>query len=80
IEKQQIIQNLRNELEEIKEVTLELNNLPLSNLETSICSHKEYLQQCQMKRKKEVSNVQILDEVSNYLLLPLALETENPLK
>ncbi|CAG8533783.1 16005_t:CDS:2 [Cetraspora pellucida] len=80
IEKQQIIQNLHDELGKIKEITLESNNLPLFNLKTSICSHKEYLQQCQMKRKKEVPNVQILDKISNYLLLPLALETENPLK
>ncbi|CAG8771331.1 518_t:CDS:1, partial [Dentiscutata heterogama] len=40
----------------IEEVTLESNNLPLPNLETSIRLHKEYLQQCQIKRKKEVPN------------------------
>ncbi|GET63681.1 hypothetical protein RIR_jg29235.t1 [Rhizophagus irregularis DAOM 181602=DAOM 197198] len=45
-------------------------------------SHKEYHQQRQMKNKrgdKSYPNTPIIDEITNYLSLPLALETENPL-
>ena len=41
--------------------------------------HKEYRQRRQKKIKKAVMNVVISDEVTNYLSLPLALETEDPL-
>ena len=43
-----------------------------------ILSHKEYHQRRQKKIKKAVPVV-ILDEITNYLSLPSALETENPL-
>ncbi|CAG8842699.1 26701_t:CDS:1, partial [Racocetra persica] len=78
-EKQQVIQKLRDELGEIEEITSEPNNLPPSNIKTSTRSHKEYFQQRKMRRKKEPPNMQNFDEISNYLSLPSALETENPL-
>ncbi|GBC29140.2 zinc finger BED domain-containing protein 1-like [Rhizophagus irregularis DAOM 181602=DAOM 197198] len=48
-------------------------------IESSICSHKEYCQQRQSKTKKAILNMVICDEIMNYLSLPLALEIENTL-
>jgi hypothetical protein len=87
-EKQQIIQRLRDEFNEIEGSRMPIPELPLNNpvpsdAESSIRSHKEYHQRRKMKNKKEdkspVPNTTIIDEITNYLSLPLALETENPL-
>ncbi|CAI2175645.1 1062_t:CDS:2 [Funneliformis geosporum] len=80
-EKKQIIQKLHNKLSEVEVSGFEiLNNPALSqDIESSIRSHKEYRQQRQKKIKKAVTNVVISDEVTNYLSLLLALETEDPL-
>jgi len=78
-EKERIIQKLRDEFGEVEVPESEiLNNLaPSIDVESSIRSHKEYRQRRQKKIKK--APVVILDEITNYLSLPLALETENPL-
>ncbi|CAG8448749.1 8418_t:CDS:2 [Cetraspora pellucida] len=82
-EKQQIIQKLRNEFSEIGEPTSEIPINPTPPIPGSLtCSHKEYHQQRQMKRKKKSKLVlaeQVLNKASTYLSLPSALDTEDPL-
>ena len=80
-EKEQVIQKLRNEIGEVEVPESEIldNPAPSQDNESSIHSHKEYRQRRQKKIKKAVMNVVISDEVTNYLSLPLALETEDPL-
>ncbi|EXX53697.1 hypothetical protein RirG_241570 [Rhizophagus irregularis DAOM 197198w] len=80
-EKERIIQKLRDEIGEVVVPESEtLNNpAPSIDIESSIRSHKEYRQRRQSKTKKAIPNMVICDEVTNYLSLPLALETENPL-
>ena len=80
-EKERIIQKLRNEIGGIEVPRSETLNNPAPSIESesSIRSHKEYRQWRQKKVKKVIPNVVICDEVTNYLSLPLALETENPL-
>jgi len=83
-EKQQTIQKLRDEYNEIKELVFEseppTNSIP-STPGSSARSHKEYHQQRQMKRKKKdrlLPDQQPSDEILNYLSLPKALDTEDP--
>lgn len=82
-EKQLTIQRLHDEFSKLEEQTSELSIHPTpTNTESSMRSHKGYLQQRQLKRKKKdksVSDSQILDEISSYLLLPSAPSTEDPL-
>ena len=80
-EKEQIIQKLRNEIGEVEVPGPEIldNPAPSQDIDSSIRSQKEYRQRRQKKIKKAVTNVVISDEVTNYLSLPLALETEDPL-
>jgi hypothetical protein len=83
-EKQRIIQKLRSELGGVETSTSEPLNNPSAPLdaESSMRSHKVYRQRRQMKNKKgdkSYLNTPIIDEITNYLSLPLALETENPL-
>ena len=59
-----------------------LNNPAPFDAESSIRSHKEYRQRRQMKNKKGDKlnpNTLIIDEITNYFSLPLALEVEKPL-
>ncbi|GBC17784.2 hypothetical protein RIR_jg22299.t1 [Rhizophagus irregularis DAOM 181602=DAOM 197198] len=83
-EKQRIVQKLCSELGGVETSTSEPLNNPSTplNAESSMRLHKEYRQRRQMKNKrgdKSYSNTPIIDEITNYLSLPLALETENPL-
>ncbi|CAB4404646.1 unnamed protein product [Rhizophagus irregularis] len=80
-EKEQIIQKLRDKIGKVVVQESETLNNPASSIdiESSIHSHKEYCQRRQSKTKKAIPNMVICDEVMNYLSLPLALETENPL-
>ena len=86
-EKQQIIQRLRDEFNEIEGSRMPipeplLNNPVPFDAESSIRLHKEYHQRHKMKNKKGdrlILNTTITDEITNYLSLPIALETENPL-
>src|SRR4051794_36343887 len=79
-EKKRIIQRLYNEFGEVElpEFKTLDNSAPSIDIDASICSHKEYRQRRQKKIKKTIPVV-ILDEITNYLSLPLALKTENPL-
>src|SRR2546430_517508 len=80
-EKEQIIQKFRDEIGEVEVPESEIlnNSAPFSDVESSICSHKKYRQRRQKKIKKAVTNIVVCDKVTNYLSLPLALETEDPL-
>jgi len=80
-EKERIIEKLRDEIGEVEVPESEIldDPVPFIDGESSIRSHKEYRQRRQKKIKKAISNVVIYDEVTNYLSLPLALETEDPL-
>jgi len=85
-EKQQIIQKFCDEFNKTEglrtPISEPLNNPAPSDAESSICSHKEYHQRRKMKNQKRdklVSNTAIIDEITNYLSLPLVLEIETPL-
>ena len=88
-EKDKIIQKLRDEFNELKP-----NNSPLAaeqldptvplsdaDAESSMRSQKEYRQRRQSKTRKDKFNTHtvVIDEVSSYLAMPVALEAENPL-
>jgi len=88
-EKDKIIQKLHDEFNELKP-----NNSPLAaeqldptvplsdaDAESSMRSQKEYRQRRQSKTRKDKFNTHtvVIDEVSSYLAMPVALEAENPL-
>jgi hypothetical protein len=88
--KNEIIQKLRDEFNELNSdnsnnttpVTpvAEPSNpaVPFPDAESLLRSQKEYCKHRQNKNKKTYTPT-IIDEVSNYLSMPVALETENPL-
>ena len=87
-QRDKIIQKLRNEFNE-----LESNNsnkstpavepssptIPFPDAESSLRSQKKYRQHRQSKNHKKTCTPIIIDEVNNYLSMPTALETEDPL-
>ncbi|EXX52751.1 zinc finger BED domain-containing protein 1-like [Rhizophagus irregularis DAOM 181602=DAOM 197198] len=81
-EKQRIIQKLCSEFDEVEIPASEPLNNPASYDAEPSRSHKEYRQRRQIKNKKgnkSYLSTPIVDEIPNYLTLPLALEPENPL-
>src|SRR6185312_6544734 len=82
------IQKLRDEFDELKPNNLPLIEEPLdpavpfsdADAESSTRSQREYCQRRQSKTRKESKDKStIIDEVSSYLAMPVALEAENPL-
>src|SRR6266480_3926292 len=84
--KEKIIQKLCDEFNEMKSndsipyLPAELSNptMPFLDAESSLRSQKDYCQHRQSKYKKDKLPTTI-DEVSNYLAMPTALEAENTL-
>ena len=84
--KEKIIQKLCDEFNEmesndsIPHLPAEPSNptMPFLDAESSLQSQKDYCQRRQSKYKKDKLPTTI-DEVSNYLAMPTALEAENPL-
>ena len=84
-QRDKIIQKLYSEFNELKS-----NNstpaaepssptIPFSDAESSLRSQKKYRQHRQSKNHKKTSTPVITNEVNNYLSMPTALETEDPL-
>ena len=73
------MQKLYYEYESMKDVPTPIEDSS-SSVNKSTCSYKQYLQNRLDKKRKVANGLSEENEISKYLVMPIALEVESPLE